>query len=147
MITGMSSDAPQITPLTDDEQSWLTERLATAQEAGLLADPQLLADSFDTSRDDFRARPEHERGDASMLVNIYSVAFGEHFSRVYGLQWCIVTTGEGAEIGLFDPASESVLLPLATVAGCWADPGMRPMADLIAQTQASLESMGAVAQV
>ena len=57
-----------------------------------------------------------------------------------------MTAGENAEIGLFDPASESVLLPLATVAGRWTDPGMRPMADLIAQTQTSLESMGAVAQ-
>ncbi len=151
MIVRMSTDEPKIAPLSDDEQAWLTERLTAARQAGLLADPQALADSFDTSRDDFHTKSAHERGDASVLVNIYSVAFGEHFSRAYGLQWCIVSasfagsassTGQD-EIGLLHPESGMVLLPLATVAARWQDPGMRPMADLIAQTQQALEGLKA----
>lgn len=147
MITGMSSQAPQIKPLTlsDDQQSWLTERLSIAGESGLLSDPQMLADSFDTSRRDYHARPADDRGDASMLVNVYSVAFGEHFSRAYGLQWCLVPSEGRDEIGLFDRSTGSVLLPLATVSGRWEDPRKLPMAELIAQTQAALEERGVVA--
>ena len=142
MATDPVADSPQISPLSDEEQEWLTQRLTSAQEAGLLADPQALADSFDASREEFLARPEHERGDAAKLVNIYSVAFGEHFSRAYGLQWCVLESGGTAEIGLVDATTGTVLIPLATVSRRWEDADQRPMADLITQTQASLASAG-----
>ena len=92
--------SPKVMALSEDEAQWLATRLFTAQESGLLSSTQALAESFDASRDDWHALPAHERGDASMLVNIHSVAFGEQICREFDLQWCVVERGDDAEIGL-----------------------------------------------
>jgi hypothetical protein len=130
--------SPTVMALSEDEAQWLTARLFTADESGLLASADALAESFDASRDDWHALPAHERGDAAMLVNIYSVAFGEQISREFDLQWCVVERGDDAEIGLYGEAAELMFYPLATVKRRWEDPAMRPMLDLIEQTRASL---------
>lgn len=130
--------SPKVMALSEDEAQWLATRLFTAQESGLLSSTQALAESFDASRDDWHALPAHERGDASMLVNIYSVAFGEQICREFDLQWCVVERGADAEIGLYGEAQELMLYPLATVRRRWEDPAMRPMMDLVEQTRASL---------
>ena len=124
--------------LSEDEAQWLTTRLFTAQDSGLLSSAQALAESFDASRDDWRALPAHERGDSSMLLTIYSVAFGERICREFDLQWCVVERGADAEIALYDEDQELLLYPLATVRRRWEDPAMRPMMDLIEQTRDSL---------
>lgn len=130
--------SPKVMALSEDEAQWLTTRLFTAQDSGLLSSAQALAESFDVSRDDWRALPAHERGDASMLLTIYSVAFGERICREFDLQWCVVERGADAEIALYDEDQELLLYPLATVRRRWEDPAMRPMMDLIEQTRDSL---------
>lgn len=130
--------SPKVMALSEDEAQWLTTRLFTAQDSGLLSSAQALAESFDASRDDWRALPAHERGDASMLLTIYSVAFGERICREFDLQWCVVERGADAEIALYDEDQELLLYPLATVRRRWEDPAMRPMMDLIEQTRDSL---------
>ena len=128
----------KVMALSEDEAQWLTTRLFTAQDSGLLSSAQALAESFDASRDDWRALPDHERGDSSMLLTIYSVAFGERICREFDLQWCVVERGADAEIALYDEDQELLLYPLATVRRRWEDPAMRPMMDLIEQTRDSL---------
>lgn len=130
--------SPKVMALSEDEAQWLTTRLFTAQDSGLLSSAQALAESFDASRDDWRALPAHERGDSSMLLTIYSVAFGERICREFDLQWCVVERGADAEIALYDEDQELLLYPLATVRRRWEDPAMRPMMDLIEQTRDSL---------
>ncbi|WP_394284247.1 DUF3806 domain-containing protein [Corynebacterium sp.] len=130
--------SPKVMALSEDEAQWLTTRLFTAQDSGLLSSAQALAESFDASRDDWRALPDHERGDSSMLLTIYSVAFGERICREFDLQWCVVERGADAEIALYDEDQELLLYPLATVRRRWEDPAMRPMMDLIEQTRDSL---------
>lgn len=130
--------SPKVMALSEDEAQWLTTRLFTAQDSGLLSSGQALAESFDASRDDWRALPAHERGDSSMLLTIYSVAFGERICREFDLQWCVVERGADAEIALYDEDQELLLYPLATVRRRWEDPAMRPMMDLIEQTRDSL---------
>lgn len=133
-----SPDAPKVMALSAEEAEWVSMRLQAAGESGLLVSPEALADAFDASRDDYFAVPAHERGDASMLVSIYSVAFGELISLEFDLQWCVVERGDSAEIALYGDTRGLVLYPLATVRRRWQDPARRPMLDLIEQTRSSV---------
>lgn len=135
-------DAPRMMALSDEEQQWLEARLTLADEAGLLGSVEALAESFDTSRDDYLAQPEHARDDAAKLVNTYSVAFGQHLSEEFDLQWCIVERDEVAEMGLYGEVGNIVLYPMKTVERRWDDPALRPFIDLVEQTRISVRGAG-----
>lgn len=133
-----SPDGPKVMALSEDEAQWLAVRLQAAGESGLLASGEALAEAFDASRDGYFAAPAHERGDASLLVGLYAVAFGELISLEFDLQWCIVERGDAAGIALYGERSGLLLYPLATVQRRWEDPAVRSLLDLIEQTRDSL---------
>lgn len=134
----MVDSTPQIMQLSEEEQTWLVERRAAALEAGLLPEPEDLAEAFDDSRDQYLDTPANERGDATHLVSIYAVAFGEHLAREFDLQWCIIERDGADNLGLYSEQKDLVLMPMATVAKRWNDAARRPMLDLIEQTRESL---------
>lgn len=134
----MADPTPQIMQLSEEEQAWLLERRTAALESGLLISDEQLAESFDNSRDQYLEAPADVRGDATHLVNIYAVAFGEYLSKEFDLQWCIIENEGSADLGLYSPNKEMVLMPIATVTKRWNDAARRPMIDLIQQTRASL---------
>lgn len=134
----MADSTPKIMQLNDEELGWLNQRLEAALESGLMMSADDLADSFDESRERYLQLPEHERGDATHLVNVYAVAFGEYLSKEFDMQWCIIERDGHGTLGLYSEAKDVVLFPIATVAKRWDDDARRPMIDLIQQTRASL---------
>lgn len=142
MMAHMSTpDVPRILALTDDEQAWLRERLTAAEEAGILDEPEALVDSFDTSRDEWRALAVEQRGSAAMLINIYGVAFGQLLSEEFGLEWCAVEREGTDDLGLYGATGHIVFFPLQTVAQRWEDPAQRSLFDLLGQARESLQAV------
>lgn len=110
---------PTITPLTPDEQQWVTARRDFAAQEGV---DHLDLDAVDAYSSRLVARSRAEDVDPEeleVLLEVAAVLLGEHLGARHGLQWVTVTDDAGTDLGLRDHLSDAVVFPLSEVGTRW----------------------------
>ncbi|EEH63428.1 hypothetical protein HMPREF0044_1352 [Gleimia coleocanis DSM 15436] len=108
-------------PLDDDSVEWIEIVLDTAADLEIELSAESISAFFNEAKENWYAKEEDEREDPTGYMVTAGVLAGQLIVEEHDGDWVLVELPEGNQLGVVDPVSEVVLVPLDTVAEIWFD--------------------------
>lgn len=106
-------------PLTDEDVEWIEGVLDTAADLNIELTAEAINDFFVEAHRNWHAKTAAEREDPTGYIATAGVLAGQLIVEAHDGDWVMLELPEGNQPGILDPVSESILVPLDTVAEIW----------------------------